>query len=406
MQLTEKQLKGLEIAVARYKTNEKCTIISGYAGSGKSTLVKFIIAALSAYGIDPQEDVCYCAFTGKASEVLRQKGNPNCKTAHKLLYKTRPNGYGGFTRIPVDNIKEKIVVVDECSMLPMDMTKLLLSYNVYVIFCGDPGQLPPIDKTQDNMLLLQPHIFLDEIMRQAEDSGIIQLSLKIRNGEPFDGFRTDDVMVLDERDFDPTMMLWADQVLCATNRTRNYLNQLNRNLLGYTNPIEEGEKLIGLRNYWETFSDDLNPLTNGCIGTLKNMKYSDVHLDYKARNRIRPQVLEDNKIPVINGDLVTDFGDTFFNLSCDRTCITTGESLLTNRSKARLSKVVDLPVEMTYAYAITTHKAQGSEWDKVLVIEEGFPFDREEHKHWLYTAATRAAKKLVILRRWTGRYAV
>ena len=55
--------------------------------------------------------------------------------------------------------------------------------------------------------------------------------------------------------------------------------------------------------------------------------------------------------------------------------------------------------EFTYAYAITTHKAQGSEWDKVVVLEEGFPFDKTEHARWLYTALTRAEEKAVIIRK-------
>lgn len=58
-----------------------------------------------------------------------------------------------------------------------------------------------------------------------------------------------------------------------------------------------------------------------------------------------------------------------------------------------------VPEQFTYGYAITGHKSQGSEWDKVLVIEEGFPYKEEEHKRWLYTVATRAAKKLVIIRK-------
>lgn len=66
MKLTKKQEEGLKIAVARYKNREPWTCISGYAGTGKSTLVKFIIAALN---VDP-EDVCYIAFTGKAATVL------------------------------------------------------------------------------------------------------------------------------------------------------------------------------------------------------------------------------------------------------------------------------------------------------------------------------------------------
>ena len=55
-----------------------------------------------------------------------------------------------------------------------------------------------------------------------------------------------------------------------------------------------------------------------------------------------------------------------------------------------------VPCEFSYGYAITTWKAQGSEWDKVLVLEERFPFDKEEHARWLYTACTRASEKLVL----------
>ena len=67
-----------------------------------------------------------------------------------------------------------------------------------------------------------------------------------------------------------------------------------------------------------------------------------------------------------------------------------------NRMKKQYGDLV--PKDFLYAYAITVHKAQGSEWDKVLVYEENFPFNKIEHARWLYTAATRAAEKLVILR--------
>ena len=82
MILTKKQEEGLKIAVERYLNDEKYTVISGYAGSGKTTLVRFIIEALDVN----EDEVCYCAFTGKATEVLRKKGNKNTCTLHKLLY--------------------------------------------------------------------------------------------------------------------------------------------------------------------------------------------------------------------------------------------------------------------------------------------------------------------------------
>ncbi|MBO7211203.1 MAG: AAA family ATPase, partial [Methanobrevibacter sp.] len=86
MQLTAKQEQGLKIAVERYRNGEPWTCIAGYAGTGKSTLVKFIVAALN---LDP-EDVCYIAYTGKAAKVLKEKGCPNAKTAHRLLYQSYP----------------------------------------------------------------------------------------------------------------------------------------------------------------------------------------------------------------------------------------------------------------------------------------------------------------------------
>ena len=98
MQLTKKQEEGLKIAVDRFLNNERYTIISGYAGTGKSTLVKFIISALGKYGIDPDKDVIFTSYTGKATQVLQKKGNKNVSTLHRLLYEFLPRSNGTFYR--------------------------------------------------------------------------------------------------------------------------------------------------------------------------------------------------------------------------------------------------------------------------------------------------------------------
>ena len=137
MQLTNKQELGLKIAVARYKAKEPWTCIAGYAGTGKSTLIKFIIAAID---IDEEFDVCYIAYTGKAANVLKEKGCPNAMTAHRLLYQSLPRNDGTFyhkIKRPLDHYY-KIIVVDEISMLPKEMWELLLSHNIHVICLGDP----------------------------------------------------------------------------------------------------------------------------------------------------------------------------------------------------------------------------------------------------------------------------
>ena len=89
-------------------------------------------------------------------------------------------------------------------------------------------------------------------------------------------------------------------------------------------------------------------------------------------------------------------------VNMDKNYILVGEGSLTQKEKYILGKNIKyqhlIPYEFTYGYAITTHRAQGSEWSKVLVVEEKFPFNKEEHARWLYTACTRASSKLVLVR--------
>lgn len=156
--LTSKQEAGLKEAISKYNNNEPYVCIGGYAGTGKSTLVKYIIAAL---GVNPETEVAYVAYTGKAAEVLRHKGCANATTAHKLLYKAKMMPNGKFKFFPKQSLEGelKVIVVDEISMLPITLWNLLLSHKVFIIACGDPFQLPPIDKSTDNHILDTPDVF-------------------------------------------------------------------------------------------------------------------------------------------------------------------------------------------------------------------------------------------------------
>ena len=392
MELTRKQQEGLNIAVARFNEHEAWTCISGYAGTGKSTLVKFIIAALN---VDP-DDVCYIAFTGKAATVLQQKGCPNAVTAHKLLYRSKQMPNGKYIHVPREILEEdyKIIVVDEVSMLPKDMWDLLLKHKVYVLALGDPAQLPPVDKTQDNGVLAKPHVFLDEVMRQAQDSEIIRLSMHVREGRPLSTFKHEgaQVKIFNQNQLVTGMYDWADQILCATNNKRNEINNAIRKMKGYGEEPQEGDKLISLTNHWEFFSSSGEwPLTNGQIGTLG--------YHYVESHNI-PRYITDQPIEYMYADLKID-DDKFIMIPIDYKYLTTGETALSSRQSYQLAKNKNCPLEppydFAYGYAITTHKAQGSEWEKVLVFEERFPFDAEEHRRWLYTACTRASEKLVII---------
>lgn len=394
IELTQKQAEGLRIAVQRYQNNEQWTCISGYAGSGKSTLIKFIISAL---GVNPKEEVCYIAFTGKAVTVLKQKGCPNAVTAHKLLYKAAqmPNGTYKFTPKGVLDGNYKVIVVDEVSMLPKPMWDLLVSHGIYILATGDPGQLPPIDKNMDNHILDNPHIFLDEIMRQAQNSEIIRLSMWIREGKPLADFPClgEQVQIFTKDQVVSGMYGWADQILCATNAKRTEINNIVRNQKGFGAEPAEGDKIISLKNHWDYLSQSGDwALTNGSIGTITG--YS------KQNIRLAPWICQDPVAYMIT-TMELDDGDCFSGLPVDYKALTTGKPALDDRQAYQLvkSKKGIPPFDFAYAYAITTHKAQGSEWSKVLIFEEGFPFSHEEHQRWLYTAVTRASDKVVIVRK-------
>lgn len=394
MELTKKQKEGLEIAIDRYKKGERYTVISGYAGTGKSTLVNFIIKALIQEGVK-EDEIVFTSFTGKACNVLKQKGNKEVKTLHKLLYKSIPKREGGYIRIPLDTIEYKVVVVDEISMAPMNLIQLLSKHDAYVICLGDPFQLPPVDKKEDNHLLDNPHIFLDEIMRQAAESEIIQLTMKIRNGEEIPYFKGKEVQVIKREELNTGMLLWADQILVATNDQRVSINNQVRQLLGRGEKPEDGDKVICLRNYWDIYSNKKTPLINGSIGYLKDCYISKINLP----TFVSPQR---KSINFLRAKFTDELGESYGELSMDNKLILTGENGLDWKEQYKLSCSRKyswmVPLEFTYGYAITTHKAQGSEWDKVLVLEEKFPFNKEEHARWLYTACTRSSSKLVLVR--------
>ena len=139
MILNNKQERAIKTIVNRFENGEQYSVLAGYAGTGKSTCVKFIVEALSSRGVDPDIDVCYSAYTGKACQVLAKKGNNPVATCHKLLWEFYPKDNGQFIRRRRLRLEYKVVIIDECSMIDADMLSTLLSHReTYFIFCGDP----------------------------------------------------------------------------------------------------------------------------------------------------------------------------------------------------------------------------------------------------------------------------
>lgn len=396
--LTEKQKEGLEIAISRYMQHKSYTCISGYAGTGKSTLVRFIIQALRL----PPQDVVFVTYTGKAAMVLKEKGNRNAMTAHRLLYQSYPRADGTFFHKPRRPLEYpyKLIVVDEISMLPREMWELLLSHHIYIIALGDPGQLPPL--SEDNGVLQNPHVFLDEIMRQAQESEIIRVSMDIRAGKSLNKFSGKEVQIIDKNDVTSGMLKWANQIIVAKNQTRHHYNDLMRTYIYGEHPAEpvEGDKVICLRNDWDYANAAGDVLVNGLTGYISNILYEPNERTGIVSKKYIKTFMHADFIPD-HYDMESEaviFGDAVFDqVNMDYKIFTEWEPSINKDNFRRIPRVIH-PHQFDYGYAITAHKSQGSEWDKVLVFEEDFPWG-EEHKRWLYTAVTRAKEKLVIVRK-------
>lgn len=359
IQLTEKQKRAIErmqkwFQVAKEDARYQVFKIQGYAGTGKTTIVNQAIEALEL----EEDKVAFATFTGKAASVLTQKGC-KCVTIHRLVYNTTMNSDGTFRRHlkTAEELEHlELIVIDEISMVNLELWNILVSFGIPIVTLGDPGQLPPVGK--DNGLMSTCHVFLDEIHRQAADNPIIKLSMMARNNEPI-GYGTygDTCIVIPKAKLKGRSLLNADQIICGYNKTRQTMNANMRKMLGHEGdyPVID-DKIICLMNKWNIEVDGY-PLINGTIATVTKAK--EMQLSFK------PDFCE----------------NAFTNLDC--TFDTTPEK---NNPQ--------IPID--FGYAITCHKSQGSEFNRVIVFEE--VLKKETHAKWLYTAITRASEKLIIVR--------
>ena len=379
MTLTNGQQEGLKIAVEKYKSGCPYTTIVGYAGSGKTTLVRFIVDELNLN----DEMVVYIAYTGKAALVLRNKGCTNAMTAHRLLYNSEELPDGTFVHTPKKKLDKcySLVVCDEASMLPQEMIDLLLSHHIHVLFLGDNAQLPPIEGKQT--ILDNPDVFLTEITRQALDNPIIKLSMDIRNGSALTYGGDKQCRIMPNNKVTDQLLLGADQIIVGKNITRHKINTYMRKLKwreGYSNDPINGDKCICLKNNWNIAGSNGDPLINGQIGQLYNIQI----IKFPPYDK------------VIIADFVSDDGGVYRDLLIDYQLIVDGKPTV---NKDNWTKYAGAPklLEFAFAYAITCHKSQGSEFNRVILFEEWLG-DYEQHQKWLYTGITRAAKQLVIVR--------
>lgn len=388
-------------------------VLSGYAGTGKTFLLKYVVCEKLA--LAPEKDVAFTAPTGKAASVLIRSGVP-ASTIHSLIYKMDDDDFetdenGEIIRSRLKFIKRdklpnlKLIVVDEASMVSDDVIRDLLSYNIKILFCGDDAQLPPVNGTAS--LLSKPDYTLKEIMRQEMDNPIVALSKKARTGERIEyGAYGNIAAVVPKAEFTgevrKKLLLKADQVICGTNRTRAALNREIRAFRGVDpeSPLpKDGEKLICTLNNWERCVDEegMFYLVNGIIGFCYNVEAKSdgiALLDFRAEflDYVVKKIPFDEGI-FLDGKYYHDYGELAEKLDGGIVVSESNFAMIHNHKV----KGEELISRFEFAYAITCHKAQGSEFDFVIVFDESRFFGEEAAK-WLYTAVTRAKKRLIIVR--------
>jgi exodeoxyribonuclease-5 len=379
-------LKKLLHWYSKESSSKKYITLGGYAGTGKTTLIAILRKIL--YKQDPKIKVAFAAYTGKAARVLKTYlkmsdvlyKKDSVGTIHSLIYSPIENERHeivGWQEKDEKDVKADLIIIDEASMVDQKIWRDLLTYKIPIIAIGDHGQLPPVQGSFN--LMEKPELRLETIHRQAADNPIIKLSIMARetgkipvgnygNGvRKLSKFDPDSQEILEDyfQSFNSDTM-----ILCGYNNSRIKLNNYLRQVLGFESAQPQaGDRIICLRN------NHKKGVFNGMLGTLQR---------------------------------ISEEGEDFYNLKIDfddeekafeglAVAAQFGASKSLNYGKEfrKLTLKADL---FDFAYAITVHKAQGSQSSRVIVFEERFKqMSDDDWKKWLYTAVTRAEEELIII---------
>lgn len=334
----------------------------GYAGTGKTTIAKALAEDVGT--------VKFACFTGKAAMVLTGKGCP-ASTIHSLIYKPKDNGedreMGFVLNREGEAASADLIVIDEVSMVGEELGRHLLSFKRRVLVLGDPAQLPPVGDSVGFFTKHEPDFMLTEIHRQAAGNPIIHLATIVREGGRLELGAFGTSLVIDrQKSLGQKMVLGADQVLVGLNKTRRGTNAKIRSLMGREGRFVTGERVVALKN------DKEKGLLNGSVWSVDEVEYSDHD---ETEMIVRP--------------LDLGMGKKLVDVKTHHAWLDGREKELLTYNQQREYQPFD------YAYALSVHKAQGSQWDHVLILDESWAFKEDRAKH-LYTALTRAAERVTV----------
>ena len=423
-------------------------ILSGSAGTGKTTLAAAIVRAM----VEMKQKIVLLAPTGRAAKVFSLYAGQPAYTIHRRIYRRRsgPIGMDGFSLN--DNLHtDTLFIIDEASMIANqgygesgfgsgclldDLVRYVNSgRNCRMMLIGDKAQLPPVGEEESPALMPQVmrcygsevmHSTLNEVVRQGEESGILWNATKVRSMiseeyamelpkvwfHGFDDIRNVPGNELIEELASSYSRAGLDDTIVITRSNKlaiRYNNGIRNMVLGNEDELCSGDRLMVVKNnYFWTEKEKLPVpfIANGDrvkvervrnIRELYGFRFADVTMSFPDYDNMElTATVNLNTLRSEAPALTREESDLLFNkVMEDYQHI----PLKMDRIKAMRQDVYYNALQVKYAYAVTCHKAQGGQWSHVYV-DQGYMTDdmlTPDYLHWLYTAFTRATEKLYLV---------
>ncbi|MBQ6080429.1 MAG: AAA family ATPase [Muribaculaceae bacterium] len=426
-----------------YAPEQSVFILGGYAGTGKTSLTGAIVKGLNQQGIKS----VLMAPTGRAAHIFSDYSGHPCYTIHRKIYRQQGYGIDSFN-LAENKHTNTVFIVDEASMISNAndgsifgsgrLLEDLISY-VYngmgckLVLMGDNAQLPPVgqavspaldNEVLQSMGLTTYGVFLQQIARQAEESGILHNATLMRQamedgtlGRPrFELEGMEDITTVSSEFLLETISDCYDRdgsgetiIITRSNKRATQFNMGIRNSILYREDLlVNGDMLLVAKNnyYWAKDYDELDFIANGDVCVVKRV-WGDIERQYGLRFANVTVEFPDHDGLEMDCKIVVDclLSDTpaLDREQSERLFNEVWEEL-TGDKRERYKALKEHPyfnaLQVKYAYAMTCHKAQGGQWRNVFIDMGGIMPDAMqsmEFYRWLYTALTRARERIYLI---------
>ncbi|MCH8555153.1 MAG: AAA family ATPase [Schleiferiaceae bacterium] len=419
-------------------------LLKGYAGTGKTSLVAALVSALPMI----KKKSVLLAPTGRAAKVLSLYAKKKAFTIHKHIYFPKASGARMEFTLKDNKYTNTVFIVDEASMISDDTNNgafqsLLEDLLLYVsegrdcqlILIGDTAQLPPVGQESspalDSAFLRRRYgldvqeIVMTEVMRQKNTSSILENATRIREVLELEtiqkpkfitdsntqrllqSFEVMDVMntCMGRSEVDESVV-----VVRSNKRANLYNKEIRARVQFKENELEAGDHLMIVKNnyYWLPKESEVGFIANGDVAEVLRVqgykerygcRYAEVQLqlvDYEEQHAFEALVLL-NTIDLPAPSLTWEQTQAI-NQQAIAMCMEQGFSASVAKRKLREDPYINA-LQVKFSYAITCHKAQGGQWEHVLIEQAWLPtgeIDRD-YLRWLYTALTRSKGKVYLM---------